>query len=358
MSDGLLLGERLLALLEASQRVSTYKPALLLALTDAATEVPDDRVPVRFLAERVIESYWRQTVVHGESGRVLLQNQGTQAKVITAILQFRVSHNAHSRGGLSALKRGPAWDELLEAVELSLAEMPIPRLQQPFEPFLYAFGWPWHDDGGWRKRDYLAGSREIILLPGVRPALVSLAPLLRPFVLRWWLDKAAQLNARDVRDAQALVAFEEFLFGQDRASLARVARDLEDLQSGACFYCDNRLTKIAVDHVVPWSFSGDDGIENLVAACPRCNSAKSATLSGAAHIADLLARNDRWSADLEIIATTKTWARDPVRTTATLRSTYMSCPAERPLWYFDRAAGGPIVFPAREELERLHELVA
>ena len=357
MSDPLLLGERLLALLDATQRVSTYKPALLLALTDAVAQVEDDRVPVRLLAERVVESYWRQTVVHPDTQGVLLQNQGGQARVVTAILRFRDARKAFGRGGLAALKHGASWERLLDEVELSLAEMPIPRLQQPFGPFLYAFDWPWHDAGGWRRRDYLAGPREVVLLPGVRDALISLGPLLRPFVLRWWLDKAAQLNARDLRDAQAHVAFEQFLFGQDRASLTRLARDLEDLQQGACFYCAERLAKTEVDHVVPWSFSGDDGLDNLVAACPRCNGAKSATLAAADHVDALVVRNARWSGDLADIARTKTWARDPVRTAATLRTTYLLCPPERPLWRFDRAAGTPLVLPAREELDRLRALL-
>ena len=52
----LTFGERLLGLLEDSARSSTYKPALLLALLDAAAQHADTpQVPVRSLAERVIE---------------------------------------------------------------------------------------------------------------------------------------------------------------------------------------------------------------------------------------------------------------------------------------------------------------
>jgi hypothetical protein len=49
--------------LEESARSSTYKPALLLALTDRVQEYGEqDSIPVRALAERVIELYWPQTL--------------------------------------------------------------------------------------------------------------------------------------------------------------------------------------------------------------------------------------------------------------------------------------------------------
>lgn len=55
MTDALALGEKLLALLE-SARTTTYKPALLLALIDRAQEYSErESIPVRALAERVIE---------------------------------------------------------------------------------------------------------------------------------------------------------------------------------------------------------------------------------------------------------------------------------------------------------------
>ena len=50
---------------------------------------------------------------------------------------------------------------LLRDVERSLAEMPIPRLQRPFEPFLYDFDWPWYGDGGWSVRKYEARVAEV-----------------------------------------------------------------------------------------------------------------------------------------------------------------------------------------------------
>jgi hypothetical protein len=280
-----------LALLDETRTVATYKPALLLALLSLCGERPDvEEVAVRDLAERVVEAYWPQTVEYAGAG-VLAQNQGRPAKVVTAILRFREAVCSTSRGGLSALKHGPAWEALLDAVERSLAEMPIPRLQEPLEPFLYRFDWPWEKDGRWSERRYLESSRAIRLEPGAAAALGSLAPLLRPFVLRWWADKAAQLNRERIPDAQALVRFEHFLFGRDRAALARLRDPLADLQDDRCLYCDRLLGAVEVDHFLPWSATGDDGLDNLVAACPRCNGEKRNALAGVRHVEALLARN-------------------------------------------------------------------
>ena len=76
MTDALALRAKLLALLEESARTTTYKPALLLALIDRVQEyVEHETVPVRALAERVVELYWPQTLAYPTTGGVLRQSQ-------------------------------------------------------------------------------------------------------------------------------------------------------------------------------------------------------------------------------------------------------------------------------------------
>ena len=143
----------------------------------------------------------------------------------------------------------------------------------------------------------LAGQRRVVgprvpqrrpgisLYPGVGDALTALGPLLRPFISRWWTDKAAQLNP-EVEEARSVLEFEDFLFGHDRVALERVAEGLLDLQHSTCFYCNSLVGRQReIDHFVPWSYSGDDGLDNLVAACRRCNNSKRATLAGPGHLA-------------------------------------------------------------------------
>ena len=64
--DPLDLGQRLVSVLETGRRTATYKLATLMALIDFSIEnAPQDpgdelRVPVRDLAVRVLDLYWRQ----------------------------------------------------------------------------------------------------------------------------------------------------------------------------------------------------------------------------------------------------------------------------------------------------------
>lgn len=44
----------------------------------------------------------------------------------------------------------------------------------------------------------------------------------------------------------------------------------------SCFCCDRQLSaKRHVDHVLPWSRVGIDGLTNLALTCERCDSSKS-----------------------------------------------------------------------------------
>ncbi len=230
------------------------------------------------------------------------------------------------------MRHDNAWASLVDRVEETLAEWPIPRLQRPYASFLYEFGWRWEEAGGWSLRAYRSGPRAIVLYQGVGDALTSLGPLLRPFITRWWTDKAAQLNP-DVEAARSVLEFEDFLFGRDRITLERIGEGLLDLQHGDCFYCSTRLgARREIDHFIPWSHSGDDGIDNLVAACQRCNNSKRAALPGPTHVAHLLERNRIWSIDLGALAQERRWPRDHDRSVRIARAAYLGSPNERPLW--------------------------
>jgi hypothetical protein len=338
-SEPIVLGEKLLSLLDESSTSSTYKPALLLAIIDRSPEFPDGVIPVSSLAERVIELYWPQTLYYPTTRRVLSQNQGRPAKIVAAIGKFRKTTRARGRT-LSPASRSeddPRWLKLRRDVERSLAEMPIPRLQRPFELFLYDFDWPWYGDGGWSVRKYEAAGRggsgpAIRLKPGVASALTSLGPLLRPFITRWWADKAASLN-KGIEDAQSLIAFEQFLFGQDRVVLKRIGEGLLDIQAGRCGYCDLRIAKDReIDHFIPFSQSGDDGLFNLVAACRKCNGSKSATLAGPDFVLGVLERNERWSGDLLSLGEEREWPVDRERSARIATASYLLAPDEKPLW--------------------------
>ena len=78
--DPLLLGQRVVAVLETGMRTATYKLATLMALIDQCIEnlpaAPDDSltVPIPDVARRVLEIYWRQ--IRPFDGHELRQSRG------------------------------------------------------------------------------------------------------------------------------------------------------------------------------------------------------------------------------------------------------------------------------------------
>jgi hypothetical protein len=115
---------------------ATYKYALLGALADLAVEHgADDDAPlalsVRQLGARFIEFYWRHALPYG-NGRsgavpgVLVQNKGSQAKVISCLVAFRAQTGATSA---SQARAHPAYADLLTQVSDTVSKQPLQFLQ-------------------------------------------------------------------------------------------------------------------------------------------------------------------------------------------------------------------------------------
>ena len=98
--------------------VATYKYALLVALVDLAIERGDDTMrelplPVRDIADKFAELYWRQAVPYDADGTsgiglILHQNQGRQASAISRLAKLR-SELKGGRVSLAEIRRTPAW---------------------------------------------------------------------------------------------------------------------------------------------------------------------------------------------------------------------------------------------------------
>ena len=82
------------------------------------------------------------------------------------------------------------------------------------------------------------------------------------------------------------------LFGRERTDLAAVREPFKDAYGPHCFYCETHLpANNPVDHVLPWSLVGIDGLANLVLACARCNGDKSGALPAVGIIDRVLERD-------------------------------------------------------------------
>ena len=120
-----------------------------------------------------------------------------------------------------------------------------------------------------------------------------------------------------------------------------VAGGLLELQSGRCFYCGRSIgAGREIDHFIPWSYSGDDGLDNVVVACRFCNNQKRASLPGPRHLADLLQRNSDRDKALSSLADERRWPRAHDRSLRIARTTYLRSPDERPLWSWTLSGDG------------------
>ncbi|MCX5046480.1 HNH endonuclease [Aldersonia sp. NBC_00410] len=334
-TDPLALGQRVVAILETGVRTATYKLATLSALVDHCVEnVPTDptaeiAVPLDDLADRVIEIYWRQ--VRPFDGRALRQSTGSRARILAAVESVRAVVGDVSYPLGRAQAPHAVYEAARAEVVLTLVQQPLYRLQRlpgaagsASETFLYDDSWM-HSGVG--PRVIAAHGNQIVLRPGVAAGLAQLSGLLKPTLEILWVEDVRRMNRfldEDVPDVAG------HLFGRQRISLGPARLALKEVFGARCFYCDAALgNDNPVDHVLPWSRVGIDGLANLVLACGRCNSSKSQLLPAVEHAERALGR-DRPA--LENIAAAIEWPTQFDRTVAAARGLYLSTPNNSPTW--------------------------
>lgn len=334
-SDPLLLGQRVVALLETGLRTATYKLATLALIDHAIEHVPEDadatlEVPIPQLAHRVLELYWRQ--VRPFDGKQLRQSTQAHARIPRAALSLRRAASVGAGGtslAVASMRAPNAYAEAIEDVTLCLAQQPLHRLQRlpgttVSDCFLYDDRFL-HDHVS--RRALRARGDVIVLLPGVAAGLARLAGLLKPALEIMWVEDVRRINRYldvDVPDVAG------HLFGRERIGLRSVRQPLKDAFGAQCFYCDAALAyDNPVDHVLPWSLVGIDGLANLVPSCRRCNGDKRNSLPTPSIIDRALGR-DRGV--LEQIAASLEWPTQYDRVVAAARGIFLSQPAGSPTW--------------------------
>lgn len=256
-------------LLAEGQFVSSYKFALLQALTDLAVLHGDDsgaslRLPIEAIVERMAELYWRQAAPF--AGVAVLRQSTSSAPALLEELQNVRKDRLDS---LSILKTNTArWAKVLDRSITAVSREPIPRLQvmgRVKVPFLYE-----------------RCSRGIVTLnPGVAYCLRTFRGLISELVQSAWLRFVRRWNPGFEPEESNLA---DFLFGSSRMSLADARTILLDAQSGRCFYCGHPAREFAVDHFIPWSLFPNDHLPNLVLADSGCNGRKSDLLAAEKHL--------------------------------------------------------------------------
>jgi len=277
VGDPLLLGQRVVAILETGQRDATYKLATLMALIEHCIENLPDRsddtieVLIPDLAHRVLSIYWQQ--VRPFEGHDLVQRRtGAKSRIIDATKELRAAGGIGNRGlslDVAVMRDPQAYQKAIDKIVMALAKQPLPRLQKlpgsaVSDPFLY-------DDSflgeNVSRSSLRAHGDAIVLKPGVAHGLARLAGLLKPALEIMWIEDVRRMNKfldAEVPDVAG------HLFGRERTALSAVREPFKEAFGPHCFYCETHLPdNNPIDHVLPWSLVGIDGLSNLVLACAR-----------------------------------------------------------------------------------------
>lgn len=331
--DPLLLGQRVVAILETGLRTATYKLATLMALIEHCIEnLPESpadplRVPLPELAHRVLQTYWRQ--VRPFDGHELRQSTQPRARILLATSQLRAAAGRAGSVEIARMRVPADYQTAIDAIVLCLAQQPLHRLQRlpgatGSDPFLYDDSFL-HDHVS--RSALLAHGDAIELRPGVAAGLARLAGLLKPALEIMWVEDVRRMNKfleAEVPDVAG------HLFGRERTALSSVREPFKEAFGPLCFYCSARLpANNPIDHVLPWSLVGIDGLSNLVLACARCNGDKSGALP-AVSLVDRVLQRDRMV--LEEIASELQWPTQHERVVAAARGIYRGQPAGVPTW--------------------------
>ena len=248
---------------------ASYKYALLIAIADIAVEsgTDDDQpltIPHRRLGEKFIELYWQQSAPFRGDG-LLIQNNCTQAAVISQIAQFRSQTQAAT---VNAARSAVGFKSLLSKVTRIVVDKPVFHIQNL---------------GGIRDQFLFdSGSDSITLLPGVSFCLRRFQPLIQELARSHWIDHIKR-NKKNIALIGQDNDLESFLFETSRQSLIIVQTGLRKI-SNKCFYCGKSVNEADVDHFIPHSLYPRDLAHNFVLTDPACNRSKSDTLAAKTHL--------------------------------------------------------------------------
>ncbi len=335
-ADALLLGQRVVAILETGLRTATYKLATLMALVDHCIEnlpkYPTNvvRVPIPDLAHRVLDIYWLQ--VRPFQGHELRQSTQPRARILIATTALREAAGVKPTSlsvDIARVRAPAAYQRAIDEITLCLAQQPLHRLQKlpgssASDPFLYDDSFL-HDHV--TRSTLRAHGDAIELRPGVAHGLARLAGLLKPALEIMWIDDVRTMN-KFLHEKVPDVA--GHLFGRERTDLAAVREPFKEAFGSHCFYCGTHLpVNNPVDHVLPWSLVGIDGLANLVLACARCNGDKSGALPAIAIVDRVLGRDRKV---LEQIASQIQWPTQHDRVVAAALGIYRAQPKDLPTW--------------------------
>jgi 5-methylcytosine-specific restriction endonuclease McrA len=266
--------QKIQTLFEDSSFSATYKYALLITLTNLAIELGNDKekeltIPSNRIATRFSELYWPQIKEYssGKNVGVLNQNNGTQAKIISILLDVQRATGLESFSDVTAHS---IWTRKLNSIVSTIWQNPIFYLQEDENQFIYKY----------------SNNKSLTLSKEAHLCLRKFSEYIIQYAKNGWMTHL-KTNAKNQQILNSDSDLESFLFGASRDTLIQLRPLLMDYQDGRCFYCSRNISqnsKADVDHFIPWKKYSRNIAENLVLTCPSCNRSKSDMLAGIAHL--------------------------------------------------------------------------
>ena len=256
---------RVLDVLSRGRKTESYKFAVLVALIDLVMEGVDDggrpptQVSGEHLLDRVTELYWRETLPIDADGHAR-QGSGRGSVVDKAAVREerlraagwtggaptpasrRTSARPWSRRPGAQSSATPSRCSTSSTATRSRSSTTSGRTSRPASP--------------------TTAGRRLPSYPAQGNALMRFGPLLREVTLNAWLEFVRAKN--DDRVDPDLLA--DRLFGVSRTRLGVQRKALESAGASGCLYFG--ATPRAVDHFLPFSRTGEDGLANLVLGLP------------------------------------------------------------------------------------------
>jgi hypothetical protein len=109
---------------------------------------------------------------------------------------------------------------------------------------------------------------------------------------RWDLLEHAFENIHNIESLDVDEYLEHIRRKQRRTNLTKLVPLLEGYQHGRCFYCNEDLYEIKVDHVIPYQAVMHNEVWNLVLAHGFCNDGKLDAIPPVHYLENLIARDE------------------------------------------------------------------
>lgn len=279
-------------LLARGRFTSTYKFALLIALTNIAVEQGNDSgdeldVEIDEIARQFVKIYANMARPYRD-GRVLkqLNAPAQQAEMLTHLQRHvRVAEANHRRLCIYSVNA----EELLPSARRTVKRYVLDALQTTGGSNLTAA--PNHFMFVPPRAAKPGSSRSSIRLqPQVMACLRCLHDIIVTLTQAHWARWVRERNKSLGADRR----LEAFLFGENRTAVRVYAERFYDLQDKRCFYSGKKLDgpkSGEVDHFIPWARYPFDSPFNLVLASRAENNKKSDQLASPEARARWLARN-------------------------------------------------------------------